>query len=191
MSDPQYIHLRNFTAYSLSEGALRVPEMVALAKKDNMPAIGVCDRNNLFGGLEVSLKTASEGIQPILGVTLHVADDLDQQKKTIGQKLRHDGEIVLFSQNEKGYQNLLKIVSLAHLEADPDVAPLFPLSKLKDYAEGLILLTAGVDGLFGQYLLKGESKRAEKLILWAKEVFEDRFYIEIARLNVHTNFACT
>lgn len=174
---PTYIHLRNYSVYSLSEGAIKISQLTGFAKANKMPAIALTDRNNMFGALEFSLKAAGDGIQPILGVTLHVEDDLDAAFS--GSKTR--GELVLLAQNQQGYMNLLKIVSAAYLEADPTDAPLITLSALKPFTDGLIALTAGVDGLVGQYLLANQKDKALETLLWLKDLFTGRLYIEISR----------
>ena len=67
-----FIHLRTHSAYSLLEGALKIPDLVDLVIHDRMPALAITDRNNLFGALEFSEKMRGAGIQPIIGCTLAV-----------------------------------------------------------------------------------------------------------------------
>ena len=67
MTDSGFIHLRVHTAYSLSEGAIKLPKLIQLATEHKMPAVAVTDTNNLFGALEFSLAAAKAGIQPIIG----------------------------------------------------------------------------------------------------------------------------
>ncbi len=62
---PTFIHLRNYSVYSLSEGAIKVSQLTAFAKANKMPAIALTDRNNMFGALEFSLKAAGDGVQPL------------------------------------------------------------------------------------------------------------------------------
>ncbi|MFO0004574.1 MAG: PHP domain-containing protein, partial [bacterium] len=69
---PLFIHLRTHTAYSLSEGALQIKALAALAKDAGMPAVAITDTGNLFGALEFSDAMAEKGIQPIIGCTLKV-----------------------------------------------------------------------------------------------------------------------
>ena len=72
MIGPGFIHLRVHTAYSLSEGAIKIPDLAALCAKYDMPAVGVADTGNLFGALEFSLAARKAGIQPIVGCQIAV-----------------------------------------------------------------------------------------------------------------------
>ena len=67
MPHADFVHLRVHSAYSLSEGAIRMGDLVGLCKEYQMPAVAVTDTNNLFGALEFSSAVAKEGIQPIIG----------------------------------------------------------------------------------------------------------------------------
>jgi DNA polymerase-3 subunit alpha len=74
-ADQPFIHLRSHSAYSLLEGALQVPKLIALAKADGQPAVAITDTNNLFGALEFSEKAAKAGMQPIIGLQIPVLFD--------------------------------------------------------------------------------------------------------------------
>ena len=81
MTDPGFIHLRVHTAYSLSEGAIKLPKLIQLAGELAMPAVAVTDTNNLFGALEFSLAASKAGIQPIIGCQLDIAPDGEQRHR--------------------------------------------------------------------------------------------------------------
>ncbi len=79
MSHADFVHLRVHTAYSLLEGAIRVPDLVKLARDKRMPAVAMTDTNNMFGAMEFSGACAGAGIQPILGCQLAIGrDDADK-----------------------------------------------------------------------------------------------------------------
>ena len=69
-----FIHLRNQTSYSLSEGAIKISKLVELAKTNQMPAIAITDNNNMFGALEFSIECINNGIQPIIGSSINFLD---------------------------------------------------------------------------------------------------------------------
>jgi DNA polymerase-3 subunit alpha len=105
-NDPEagpFIHLRVHSAFSLLEGAIKIPALVALTKKHKMPAVAITDSGNLFGSLEFSLEAAKNGIQPIIGcsIQLEIENDKYSRPKT--------AELLLLAKNHDGYQNLLKI----------------------------------------------------------------------------------
>ena len=89
MLNPEFIHLRVNTAYSLSEGAIKIPQLIDLCREHDMPAVGVTDTNNMFGALEFSMAAADAGIQPIIGCQIDVRSsqsgdwDVDKDKDRI------------------------------------------------------------------------------------------------------------
>ena len=109
----QFIHLRNHSSFSLLEGAIKVKDLVKLAEKYHMPALGLTDSGNLYGALEFALAAKKAGIQPIIGCQVQfVAPHQDKP---------HDvqtDQLVLLAQNETGYKNLLKIVSGSFTDCD-------------------------------------------------------------------------
>ena len=107
MPHADFVHLRVHSAYSLSEGAVRIEDLVSLCKRSRMPAVAVTDSGNLFGAMEFAVYASQAGVQPIVGTLLAVGD-------TPRRHTRHDDEpapILLLAQNETGYRNLLELVS--------------------------------------------------------------------------------
>ena len=99
MGNQPFIHLRVHSAYSLSEGAIKVPDLAEACVRNNFPAICVTDTNNMFGVLDFSMKCASKGIQPIPGCSI----DFKFVDVT--------APVVFIAQNEAGYKNLLKLIT--------------------------------------------------------------------------------
>ena len=173
-----FVHLRNHTAYSLAEGALRIPEMAAACKRMKMPACAVADTNNLFGAAEFSKYMTDAGVQPIIGA--HIATDFGLPPE-MTERGRHS-ELVLLVQNDEGYGNLIKLVSYAYIrKTDPIALPHIKLEWLREHSAGLIALTGGVAGAPGQCLALGNAPLAEEKLLALKDIFGDRLYVEIQR----------
>ena len=168
MGSINYIPLRATSQYSLLEGAMQIESIVNKAINHKIPAIGLTDRNNLFGALEFSEKLIEKGIQPIIGCNLSFYN----------QKM--DGSIVCLAKNEEGYKNLIRLSSELFLSNDDEK---LKLSKLSDFNEGLILLSGGYGGLINNYLKFGLKKDALELTHKLKKIFQDRFYIEIQRMG--------
>ncbi|NQU57347.1 MAG: DNA polymerase III subunit alpha [Rhodospirillales bacterium] len=186
-SSPPYadfVHLRVHTAYSLSEGAIRINELVKTCQKLRMPAVAITDTNNLFGGLEFSAACVGAGVQPIIGCQLAVARD--SKADGPGQAVMDaDDPIVLLVQNDAGYRNLLKLLGLAYLgqgdgEDKPD-QPQVTLAQLNTYGGGLIALSGGPEGPVGHLLAEGQDDAAEVVLLALKKAFPERLYVEIMR----------
>ncbi|MBT4888763.1 MAG: DNA polymerase III subunit alpha [Rhodospirillales bacterium] len=176
-SHAEFVHLRVHSAYSLSEGAVRIKSLGELCHKSAMPAVAVTDTNNLFGAMEFSGALSGAGIQPIIGSQLkvHVTPDESNASSV------YEGSIVLLVQNEAGYMNLLKLLSIAYLDGEDAHDPHIVLENLAKYNEGLIVLSGGPEGPLGVMLLKGKNQEAEDHIKSLKDIFKDRLYIEIMR----------
>ncbi len=177
---PQFIHLRVHSAYSLAEGAIKLKDLVPLAKRLGMPAIAVTDTGNLFGALEFSITAAKDGVQPIIGCQLWIErpDQTDQKNK----KSEMPDQIVVLVQNEQGYKNLMKLTSKTFLEPlEHTEKPSITWQDLETYNEGLIALTAGVKGTVGRLLLDSRIHEAEKIVQQLHKTFGDRLYIELER----------
>ncbi len=177
MPTADFIHLRVHSAYSLSEGALKIPEIVSLCKSAGMPAVAITDTNNLFGALEFSSACKDGGVQPIIGCQLALADERTER----GTIIRSYPSIVLLAQNDAGYRNLMKLSSRAYLGPGPGEAPHIDWAALEANAEGLIALTGGAGGPLAAALLNGQNAAAEALLLRLNAAFANRLYIEIAR----------
>ncbi|MBS0271045.1 MAG: DNA polymerase III subunit alpha [Proteobacteria bacterium] len=172
-----FIHLRAHTAYSLLEGALPVKKLIALAQKYQMPAVAMTDTGNLFGALEFSLTARDAGVQPIIGCQIQISSDLSDRKN-------ETDSLVLLVQNQKGYQNLLKIVSHTYLKGKEGETPQIELNTLASWTEGLIALTGGTQGGLQKRLARGlDSVNYLKTLL---NLFKDRLYIEVSRQGVRT-----
>ena len=186
MTHADFVHLRVHSAYSLSEGALKIPEIAALCKAKRMPAVAITDTNNLFGALEFSQTCAGAGVQPIVGCQLAVAFDAPEPNRP-----RRDDfdRLVFLAQDETGYRNLLSLTSQAFLAVEAGAAPHVPGEAVSAHAAGLIALTGGVEGPLGRHLAAGQGAAAEAVCHRLKTVFGDRLYIEIARQGAHEESA--
>ncbi|MDP6109050.1 MAG: DNA polymerase III subunit alpha, partial [Rhodospirillales bacterium] len=191
MPHADFVHLRVHSAYSLSEGAIPIKELVRLSVDKNMPAVAITDTNNLFGALEFAA-AAKAGVQPIIGCQLSItrekkADASHGSKNgtNASHKTAQDSDaLVLLVQNEVGYHNLLQLISRAYLgdpETGPPIEPQVALSALASHSEGLIALTGGPLGPVGNLLVNGQIDEAKALIGRLKEIFPDRLYVELMR----------
>ncbi|MCV6823654.1 MULTISPECIES: DNA polymerase III subunit alpha [Halocynthiibacter] len=176
MSDPRFVHLRLHTEYSLLEGAVPVKKLAGLCAANNMPAVAVTDTNSMFAALEFSVKTAGEGVQPILGCQVDVAYDPAQA----GEKARAPAPVVLLAQSEKGYENLMRLSSCLYVDNGGEL-PQVTLDELAEFSEGIICLTGGPEGALGKLLLTAQRTKAEALLDRLQAIYPNRLYIELQR----------
>ncbi|MSO92158.1 MAG: DNA polymerase III subunit alpha [Rhodospirillales bacterium] len=188
MPHAPFVHLRVHSAYSLLEGAIRIPELVKLCRDLGMPAVAIADTDNLFGALEFSDYAASAGVQPIVGCQLSLVRATGHghrlsEKAMNGASLRATASdpIVLLAQSETGYRNLLKLLSFAYTAAEGTGEPRVTEMELAGHAGGLIALTGGPKGPVGRLLREGQKDAAKALLLDLKGMFPGRLYIELMR----------
>jgi DNA polymerase-3 subunit alpha len=188
MPHASFVHLRVHSAYSLSEGAIRVDALVKLCRQFDMAAVAVTDTNNLFGALEFSHYARDAGVQPIIGCQLALRREDPAGARPGFAPANASGPeadpVVLLVQSAAGYRNLLKLVRVAQFGPDGDEAPLSPQVGLDDLArhgEGLILLTGGAAGPVGRLLAAGQAPAAEALLLRLAKAFPGRLYVELMR----------
>ena len=187
MAHADFVHLRVHSAYSLSEGAIPVKTLVEMCINKKMPAVAITDTNNLFGALEFAGAAAKAGVQPIIGCQLSITRERAGAPEGAGKGCAApDADpIVLLAQNDAGYRNLLKLISLAYLgeadAAEPPSDPRVTLSDLERHSGGLIALTGGPAGPVGQLLVDGQTDDARALLERLAAAFAGRLYIELMR----------
>ena len=184
MTDPKFIHLRVHSAYSLSEGAMKVPALLSKTKELGYPAIAVTDTANMFGAKAFSTYAAKDGIKPILGCQFyHRNPDADNLLKSKGRAIEPD-KIVLLVKDEEGYKNILELMKISYLDnPEPTEKPQINIKDIEKLNKGLIALTAGPEGQIGRLLLENRTQEAEAATLKLKEIFADRLYMEISRIG--------
>ncbi|MCH8182823.1 MAG: DNA polymerase III subunit alpha [Proteobacteria bacterium] len=178
MPHADFVHLHVHSAYSLSEGAIRIPDLVKLCRANRMPAIAIADTGNLFGALEFSTACRDAGVQPIIGTSIAL-----RLKETESGDARapEPDRIVLLARNETGYANLMKLSSLSHLATPGGETPQVGLDDLVERAEGLIVLTGGTTGPVDTFIAKGQLDAAEGLLLRLGKIFPGALYVELQR----------
>lgn len=170
-----FVHLRVHTAYSLSEGALKIEDVVPLAQELEMPALAITDTNNMFGVLEFSLACAKAGIQPIIGLEIKLKDVV------FGTSNYTLPSVILIAQSEQGYKNLIQLISRAYIDLPNRGTPHLFLEDLHSMTEGVIALSGGVEGPLGNLILQNKLAETTTLLKQFQDLFGDRFYMEISR----------
>ena len=184
----EFVHLRVHSAYSLAEGAMRIPDMVSICKQQKMPAIAITDTSNLFGALEFSLEAAKEGVQPIIGCQVSINNKgIETKSESLINKLSKQNistspsQLVLLVQNEIGYRNLLHLVSYSYASTDPLYRAQLSLEELYGHTEGLIALSGGTRGELARLIKNGQNQGAQEYCDRLKSLFPNRLYIELQR----------
>jgi DNA polymerase-3 subunit alpha len=180
LSHADFVHLRVHSAYSLSEGAIKVKDLIKLCKKEKMPAVAVTDTGNLFGALEFAMAAADEGVQPIIGAQLGIKRSAAPVPGRPGARTEPD-QFVLLAQNEEGYANLIKLISEGCLQNEEANTAILPLDAMTGLTDGIIALTGGLAGPVGRLLAEGQRPAAEAMLAQLAGLFPGRLYVELMR----------
>lgn len=174
-----FVHLHCHSHYSLLDGAAKIDQLVNRAVELGMPALAITDHGNLYGTLEFYQKAKEKGLPPILGYEAYVAPHSRFDRSAeLGKSAFH---LTLLAANKTGYLNLLKLSSSAYLDGFY-YKPRIDKKVLSECHEGLICLSGCASSEFSHLILDGESdgmKRAKAVASWYRELFGDRYYIEL------------
>ena len=187
-----FVHLHVHTQYSLLDGQASVPKLVDKAIKDGMRGMAITDHGNMFGVKElfdycngVNKKRKKEGLEPfkpIFGCEMYVCPRHKEDKsKEMGDDRRY--HLIVLAKNEKGYHNLIKLVSRSWTEGFYN-RPRTDHDDLERFHEGLIVCSACIAGEVPRYILNGDIQKAEETLLWYKKVFGEDYYLELQRHEV-------
>jgi DNA polymerase-3 subunit alpha len=180
MAHADFVHLRVHSAYSLSEGAIKIKQLIELCRRNNMPAVAVTDSGNLFGAFQFAQAAADAGIQPVIGCQLGVRRENGEGPNRPGLRPPPD-QLVVLVQNETGYLNLLRLVSKSFLDGEPGEAPQLAISALAGMTEGLLAFTGGPNGRVGRLLAEGQDDGAAAALAELEALFPGRLYVELMR----------
>ena len=172
-----FVHLHNHSHYSLLDGLNKFDEMINFAKEQGSGAIALTDHGTMYGVIEFYQKAKKAGIKPIIGVEAYLAPGSRHDKNT-----RDDARsfhLVLLAKNEIGYKNLIKLVSIAHLEGFY-YKPRIDWELLEEHHEGLIALSACLAGELSRLLSADKIEEAKLRALEYDKLFgRGNFYLEI------------
>jgi DNA polymerase III subunit alpha len=185
MPHADFVHLRVHSAYSLSEGAIKLKQLVELCRRHEMPAVAVADTGNLFGAFQFAQVAADAGVQPIIACQLGLRREAGEGSSRPGLRPTPD-QLVLLVQNEAGYRNLLRLVSRSFLDGEPGEAPQLAPAALENMTEGLIAFTGGPQGRVGRLLAEGQDEAAAAALAELERLFPGRLYVELMRHGLTT-----
>ena len=183
MEHSNFIHLHVHSQFSLLDGAIRFDEACDLAKKYRMSGLALTDHGNMFGVIEFYQTAIKHGIKPIVGCEIYVAPGSRFEKKTV-EGAEGTYHLTLLVKNKVGYFNLIKLVSLGHLEGFY-YKPRVDKELLSQYHEGLIALSGCLKGEVATHAGRGEMKRAMQAAEEYRKIFDGRrFFIEVQNNGV-------
>jgi DNA polymerase-3 subunit alpha len=168
-----FVHLRLHTEFSLVDGIVRVPELMAAVAAGRMPAVALTDQSNLFAMVKFYKEAQAAGIKPLIGVDAWIREPGERAAPS---------RIVFLCQNLKGYRHLTQLVTRSYLEGQQRGAPMLERSWINsEILQGLIVLSGGFEGDIGRCLARGRDDEAERCLERWQAFCGDRFYLEVQR----------
>lgn len=185
MEVPKYTHLHVHSHYSLLDGLGKIDDLLDRAKELGMESIALTDHGVMYGAVELFIKAKEKDMKVIIGCEMYVTpNDLHSKNPTAEDRKRY--HLILLAKDEEGYHNLMKLVSIAHLEGFY-YKPRIDRKVLRQYAKGLIGLSACVEGEVPAQIVMGNYDKAKELALEYKDIFDENgFFLEV---QSHTKFS--
>ena len=172
-STPQFVHLHVHSEFSLSDSLFKIKPLLSAAVSQGAPAIALTDAGNLFACVKFFENSLARGIKPILGVELQVAA---QDAKSSAPE-----RVVLLAMNNRGYANLIALVSASYTTVEE--RGVVPEQLVFDHSDGLIALSGGTFGhLWTAAISQDEAALRARVERWVAQ-FGDRYYIELMRTS--------
>lgn len=174
----KFTHLHVHSHYSLLDGLAKIDDLLDEAKNLGMDSLAITDHGVLYGAVEFFVKAKEKGIKPIIGCEMYVTPG-DHKSKNPTQEDRTRHHLILLVKNEEGYQNLMKLISIAHLDGFY-YKPRIDKEILAKHSKGLIGFSACAEGEVPATAISKGQEQAEKMALKYEKIFDKGdFYLEI------------
>ncbi len=179
-----FVHLHVHTQYSILDGFSDMGKLFKRAAELGMPALAITDHGNMYGVKEFFKMAGkhkdAEGnykVKPIVGCEVYVTRHYDHKLKDSAHRAYY--HLILLAKNPTGYRNLMKIVSIGHIEGKYYDKPRVTHEIIEKYHDGLICCSACLAGEIPRALVAGDWDGACKAVEWHKSVFGDDYYLEV------------
>ena len=175
MHSPRFIHLRLHSEFSITDGIVRIEDVIKRAIKDNMPALGISDLMNIFGLIKFYNGCREHGIKPIVSCDVWLENEKDREQPY---------RLMLTITNRQGYKRLCTLLTDAYIHNQYRGRAELKRGWLESSDNsGLICLSGAHLGDVGQALLMGHREEAYRRAEYWKRCFPDSFYLEVQRLD--------
>jgi DNA polymerase-3 subunit alpha len=189
MPADSFVHLHCHTEYSTLDGAVRIGQAVKRAKEYGMPALAITDHGNMFGAIEFYQECNGAGIKPIIGCEVYMAPE-SHTKKSANSQRESAFHFTLLAQNEQGYRNLVKLVSIAHLDG-MYYKPRIDKELLAQHAAGLIGLSGCLKGEVNSAIIEDNFAKAKELAATYRDILgAENFFIELHNHGIEAQLKC-
>jgi DNA polymerase-3 subunit alpha len=184
MSLAQFVHLHNHTQYSLLDGACRIDDMLEAAARMKMPALAITDHGNLFGAIEFYVKAKKHRVKPIIGIEAYIAPKSRFDRSGMKGFTESGFHLVLLARNSTGYKNLIRLTTASYLEGFYH-KPRMDKEILKEHSDGLIALSACLQGEVARYIHNDRYDEAETIVRDYLGIFgKENYFLELQNHDI-------
>ncbi|MDA7880970.1 DNA polymerase III subunit alpha [Akkermansiaceae bacterium] len=189
MSD-SFVHLHLHTEYSTLDGACRTKAVAERAAELGMPAVAMTDHGNLYGAISFYKACKAAGVKPILGCEIYLAPEGIEDKKEIPGRKR-SCHMTLLAENNVGWVNLQKLISVGHLEGSYYGKPRVDRKLLKKFSEGIICLSGCISGPVNEWILQDQEDTAWDTAVELAEIYgKENFFFEVHNHGMEQQAKC-
>jgi len=184
-----FVHLHLHTEYSMLDGAVRIPELMARAKELGMPAVAMTDHGNLYGAIEFYQEANKAKIKPIIGCEAYLAPGPMSERKDVAGR-RRASHLTLLAADNEGYANLVKLITKGHLEGFYS-HPRVDKEALAEHSKGLICLSGCLNGEINEFILTDREDEARKSVGEFCDIFgKENLYLEMHNHGMAQQHRC-
>jgi DNA polymerase-3 subunit alpha len=171
-----FVHLHNHTHYSLLDGLTKIPALMERVGELGMNAVAVTDHGLMSGAIEFYKTALDNNIKPIIGMEAYVAPRSHKDKDPAYDRTAY--HLTMLAANNTGYQNLMRLSSIANLQGFY-YRPRVDRALIAKYSQGIIVLSGCMQSELSEALRQNQHLKAEKIARWYKKIFGDRYYLEL------------
>ena len=182
LKSSDFVHLHNHSHYSLLDGLQKIPEMLDRVVEFKMTAVALTDHGTLSGAIEFYQGCLARKLKPIIGLEAYITRPGRKHTDRHPDLDRSSYHLVLLALDNQGYQNLMQLATLAHLDGFYR-RPRIDRDLLARHQQGLAVLSGCLGSELGRALNQGDQAGAEATVSWYQKVFGDRYYLEIQDHN--------
>ncbi|MBX7214862.1 MAG: DNA polymerase III subunit alpha, partial [Thermoflexales bacterium] len=173
-----FVHLHVHSQYSLLDGLSQVKDLAARAAELEMPALALTDHGVMYGAVEFADACVERNVKPIIGIESYLSRWGRGMGDRDGAFDRQPYHLLLLAENDTGYRNLMQLATLSQLKGFY-YKPRVDHAALKEHAEGVICSSGCMAAEVPRLIGDGQHDEARRRLLWYREVFGDRFYVEL------------
>ena len=170
-----FTHLHVHTEYSMLDGLSSLEGLVLRAKELGMDSLAITDHGGMYGAIDFYQIAQKHGVRPIIGCEMYVAPDSRHERSSSNKSPYH---MTVLSQDERGYDNLVKLVSKSNLEGFY-YKPRIDREILEQHGDGLIVLSGCPSGEIPRAIMEGNIDKARDAAAWYKELLDGRYFLEL------------